>query len=71
MNRIRETRPAPRYGLLWAFVRRMLLLYAAWAVCRVIFYLMNASAIGQFQIRVPHLLDLFQSTGYIRIKFLA
>ena len=42
MNRIRETRPAPRYGLLWAFVRRMLLLYAAWAVCRVIFYLMNA-----------------------------
>ena len=46
MNRIRETRPAPRYGLLWAFVRRMLLLYAAWAVCRVIFYLMNASIIG-------------------------
>ena len=26
---------------------------------------------GQFQIRVPHFLDLFQSTGYIRIKFLA
>ena len=57
MNRIRETRPAPRYGLLWAFVRRMLLLYAAWAVCRVIFYLMNASIIGPVGLNeLPHLL---------------
>lgn len=57
MNRIRETRPAPRYGLLWAFVRRMLLLYAAWAVCHVIFYLMNASIIGPVGLNeLPHLL---------------
>lgn len=35
----------------------MLLLYAAWAVCRVIFYLMNASIIGPVGLNeLPHLL---------------
>lgn len=57
MNRIRETRPAPAIRPAVGFRPAHAATLCGMAVCRVIFYLMNASIIGPVGLNeLPHLL---------------